>query len=120
MTRGNWHKSERGKDWRRQYVAARKEKFRQHGIRNELKRFGLTPELYDAILKKQGGKCALCGGDETVMNNGVPKRLSVDHDHERNVVRGLLCMACNTGLHRLEKLGAPWATRALAYIDGEI
>lgn len=66
--------------------------------RSHLKRlYGLTPELFDAILEAQGGGCALCGSN----NNG--KRLHVDHDHAccpgrrscGRCVRGLLCGPCN-------------------------
>lgn len=69
------------------------------------KRFGLTPQRYEAILKSQGGVCAICKGPETRATNGktAPRggkgyRLSVDHCHRVGVVRGLLCMRCNVGL----------------------
>lgn len=58
--------------------------------------YGLTMEMYDAILEGQGGVCAICKephktGDRTA-------RLGVDHDHESGRVRGLLCRTCNVGL----------------------
>lgn len=56
--------------------------------------FGLSVEEYDAMLKRQGGKCAICRGGPTKRY----KRLSVDHDHKTKKVRGLLCSNCNTGL----------------------
>lgn len=61
--------------------------------------FGLSREAYDEMLKKQGGKCAICRMHETCTRNNF---LSVDHCHETKRVRGLLCMRCNraNGLFR--------------------
>jgi hypothetical protein len=61
-----------------------------------LKRFGLTLEDYNRMLEEQGGRCAICGREP----NG--QQLSVDHDHETNEVRGLLCQPCNLALGHLE------------------
>ncbi len=54
-----------------------------------LQRYGLTPGQYEERIKKQDGKCAICGG--------LPgkRSLSVDHDHTTFAVRGLLCNRCN-------------------------
>lgn len=38
----------------------------------------------------EAGKCAICGESE--------KRLVVDHCHNTNVIRGALCVNCNSGL----------------------
>jgi ABC-type nitrate/sulfonate/bicarbonate transport system substrate-binding protein len=57
-----------------------------------LKKYGMTPEQYDATLEEQGGVCAIC------KTAPVARRLSVDHDHETLVVRGLLCSPCNSVL----------------------
>lgn len=40
----------------------------------------------------QMGRCAICGIDAI----SYTKRFSVDHDHETNEIRGLLCQGCNT------------------------
>jgi len=50
------------------------------------KRYGLTPEQM-AEMKKTG--CELCG----TMSN-----LHIDHNHETNEIRGVLCTNCNRGL----------------------
>lgn len=57
------------------------------------KKFNITPEQFDEILKRQGGCCAIC---KTVLPED--ERYNVDHDHATNEVRGLLCSLCNTGL----------------------
>jgi len=74
--------------------------------RSHLKRrFGITPEDYESMLEGQGGGCAICGrfdglhyqGDRIRRVNGQT-RFAVDHCHETGVVRGLLCMNCNTAI----------------------
>lgn len=56
------------------------------------KEFGLSEKLYNFILDKQDGKCAIC---DIKITNRHP---DVDHDHMTKVVRGLLCNNCNRGL----------------------
>ena len=56
--------------------------------------FGITLADYDRMLEVQGGGCAICG--MTPEEN--KQRLAVDHNHETDVVRGLLCQGCNLGL----------------------
>lgn len=58
------------------------------------KRYGLTAAQYYEMNDAQGGVCAICGGPPTSGLN----RLSVDHCHKTNKVRGLLCRECNSGL----------------------
>ena len=43
--------------------------------------------------KKQGGKCAICSKECP-----TGRRLAIDHNHETGIVRGLLCLKCNTAL----------------------
>lgn len=56
------------------------------------KRFGITKKIYDRLLIKQEGACAIC--------KAIPKRrrLDVDHCHYNGKVRGLLCESCNKAL----------------------
>lgn len=74
----------------------------QHGAMIE-KTYGLTPEQYDALLRRQDGKCAICRA------RPKSKRLAVDHNHDTGEVRGLLCSRCNHDL-----LGSAWDSIALA------
>jgi len=63
-----------------------------------LKRYNISSDQFDKILKSQDNKCAICRRFETVRCNNKIKTLSVDHNHITNKVRGLLCQRCNTAL----------------------
>lgn len=58
------------------------------------RRYGFSGEEYTDLFNKQDGCCAICGNHQINMK----RRLSVDHCHETNKVRGLLCQKCNRGL----------------------
>lgn len=60
--------------------------------------YGLTGEEYGAMLAEQKGVCAICEKPETAMLRGTPKQLHVDHCHETNRIRALLCGKCNAML----------------------
>lgn len=70
-------------------VASREYAQRNPG-RNRRRKYGLHQDDYEALLRKQDHRCAIC---DLVM----PKP-NVDHDHKTNAVRGLLCWHCNVGL----------------------
>ncbi|TKT03428.1 endonuclease VII domain-containing protein [Streptomyces lasalocidi] len=66
--------------------------------------YNITLDEYEALLARQGGKCAICPitADEYLEATG--NNFSVDHDHSccpdkakscGKCVRGLLCSACN-------------------------
>ena len=54
----------------------------------------VTAKDYEFLLIKQNNACAICKH----VPSEKEKRLSIDHDHKTNKVRGLLCNNCNTGL----------------------
>lgn len=54
-------------------------------------KYGLSKEEYLALFEKQGNKCAICGIELT-----KDVRPCVDHNHETNKVRGILCTRCNS------------------------
>jgi len=56
----------------------------------------LDPDEYEEIFKRQNGLCAICKKECT-----RHKRLSVDHNHNTNIARGLLCENCNLGIGKL-------------------
>jgi hypothetical protein len=43
---------------------------------------------------EQQGKCKICG----VHQSELKRKFSLDHCHETEMLRGLLCGKCNTGL----------------------
>lgn len=61
------------------------------------KKFGLTRADYDDMFEAQGNGCAICG-----KTNDSGKELHVDHCHDSNRVRGLLCFRCNAAVGLLQ------------------
>jgi hypothetical protein len=55
----------------------------------------------DAQYEKQGGVCAMVDCNKRLSDGG--HALCVDHDHETNKLRGLLCRECNLALDWYEK-----------------
>lgn len=75
------------------------------------KTFGITLEQFDAMLEAQGGHCAIC----PKTTPGGQGSWHVDHDHDTNAVRGLLCSRCNQLLGVWEG-NRPWFDRADKYL----
>lgn len=83
------------------------------------KKYGITPDEYDALLEQQGGTCALCHQPERVKDRmgRIREWLSVDHDHSTGAVRGLLCHHCNATLGHVNE-DAALLLRMVGYIGG--
>jgi hypothetical protein len=91
------HRARRKSDplWRAKHVE-------QQRAWRYMKKYGITVEQFDAMVIAQKGLCAACGHAPT-------GRLHVDHDHETERVRGLLCLPCNMALGFLESpLRSAW------------
>jgi hypothetical protein len=68
------------------------------------KKYDLTLEEYDLLFEQQDGKCAICGKEETAKHhNGTLRSLAVDHNHDTNQIRGLLCSKCNLGIGHFDE-----------------
>lgn len=72
--------------------------------RNIKRRFNLSRDQYRQMLWLQNGGCAICNQKETAVDarTGTIKSLSVDHCHNNNKIRGLLCFRCNATIGKLE------------------
>lgn len=87
-------------------------KLRQKNLRY-IRNYGITLEQVEAMKVLQNNRCAICAAKTTSFH--------VDHHHETNTVRGLLCGSCNRGIGMLQEcttimLGAIkyllyWSTR---------
>ena len=58
------------------------------------KKYGISIKQYNYMLKKQGGRCAICGKRQ----KAEKRNFAVDHCHRTGVVRGILCNYCNSRL----------------------
>ncbi len=85
---------------RRTYVAGYHKSLKgQIGRKKEiLKRHNITLVQYDKMFEQQNGACIICGLPE------LSCRLCIDHDHETNEIRGLLCRSCNVRLGYFERM----------------
>lgn len=59
--------------------------------RDNVSRYGISLSDFDRMKSEQNGACAIC-------KEVTEETLHIDHCHESNNVRGLLCTACNKGL----------------------
>lgn len=86
--------SDRNKDWFKTNQAYR----RRYDVRRRNGRrayaHGITLEQFEAILKRQSGKCPICLKDLDINSRFT----HVDHDHKTGRVRGALCHWCNVAL----------------------
>lgn len=79
-------------------IPARRRQMMGNHIRRKYK---LSLEDYDKLLKQQENKCAIC--KETFPESfQMWNRPCVDHCHRTNKVRGILCRKCNISLHYME------------------
>ncbi len=67
-----------------------KKEMRKRARASALKGYGISIEIYNETLARQGGGCAIC--------SSKTRRFHVDHDHSTDKVRGILCDACNKAL----------------------
>ena len=72
----------------------------------------LPPGTYQKIFRRQKGRCAIC----EVSKCSTGFRFAIDHCHSSGVVRGLLCMKCNSALGKFND-SVRLLERSIAYIN---
>jgi hypothetical protein len=72
--------------------------------------YGISLEQYNSMVEAQNNLCAICG-------DPPKKKLVIDHDHETEGVRRLLCTRCNTFIGFIEKGGLALVRKALLYLS---
>ena len=108
------------KDKQKRYDAIRKswakkpEKYKALNLENKRKasrrgyhikrRYGLSFDEWQAMLKAQDGCCKICGQPGKLTKSGR-SYLHVDHNHKTGKVRGLLCARCNLLIGYMEADG---------------
>ena len=88
-------------------------KARNRGYKRKYK---ITLDDYNRMLKSQNNKCAICNG--TATGHRINKYLSVDHCHTTGKIRGLLCFTCNIVIGHM-KDDVELLEKAIDYLKGD-
>lgn len=102
----DWRKSDTGKEYMKEY-----QKTDNYRNKNYIKNYGITLDDYNDMFTSQNGCCKICKTHQSEL----PRSLAVDHCHETNKVRGLLCDKCNRGLGHFND-DIDLLTKAIKYI----
>jgi hypothetical protein len=94
----------RRNEYSRIYRLKRLEYYRDKALQRN---FGISSAQYTRLLESQHGCCAICKKKPK-----VGRALCVDHDHQNEAVRGLICDVCNRLLGRIEADPARFASVA--------
>lgn len=78
-------------------------------FKNNISKYGITPEQYWQLVAEQDQVCAICGKDPA-------DRLYVDHDKNTNKIRGLLCHPCNLMLGFADE-NPDWLRAGALYLE---
>lgn len=83
------------KEQSKKYYNSRKKHFKEWHLKRA---YNITAQENTKMLIQQNNSCKICGNEFT----GIPPfRPHVDHDHQTNKIRGLLCNNCNVGIGML-------------------
>lgn len=79
-----------------------------------IKAYGIGRQQFDQMLGTQHGLCAICHCSIDVLKK---QSFAVDHCHETDAVRGILCTKCNHNLGVVEAQGGEWLKSAHQYLS---
>lgn len=83
------------KNWRE----SNKDSASKSNIKAKVKlKYGLSTDEIYCMLEAQNGVCAICKRFISFDAKDKRNKPHIDHCHETGVVRGLLCLTCNTGI----------------------
>lgn len=95
--------TERYRRENKELIAEKYQKLKEQGVIFERQRrqklmkiYKLSLNDYEQLLINQDSACAICGSKDP--QNAGAKHLYIDHCHQTNEVRGILCSKCNSGL----------------------
>ena len=93
----------RSREWNRTHPDRRAKYNKESTLKSK---YGISLDDYNRLYKAQGGCCAICQCPAHDRRNAFRKYFCVDHDHESNAVRGLLCSRCNAVIEDAKFYGA--------------
>jgi hypothetical protein len=85
------------KKWKNNNTERAKESSRRRTIKFK---YNIELSVYDDMLKRQSGCCAICETSKSTSTYGknISPHFAIDHDHATGRIRGLLCNNCNRAL----------------------
>lgn len=83
--------------------------------RRTLEKYRITAADFERLWTQQGGRCPICFRELTRAGGRSNGAAVIDHDHDTDHVRGLLCHGCNVQVGFIEKSTAR-AIRAVEYV----
>ena len=81
---------------KKEYCKDNKHKIKEHHLKSK---YNIDLNKYNEMFNGQHGNCAICG----LHQSELKLSLSVDHGHDTNCVRGLLCNNCNMAIGLLKE-----------------
>ena len=100
----------------KEYYLDNTEKCKKLARNRDLKKYGITLEDQEQMLREQNNKCAICGKEIFLFGSSKKLTAHVDHDHKTGKVRGLLCNDCNRGIGLL-KDNPLFLANAIKYLE---
>ena len=107
------YSQEKSKKWRTKNKVNMSDLYRKFDLK---RRYNITAEKYNELLKEQGGVCSICQVEETSTYRSKIRRLAIDHSHSTGLVRGLLCFNCNLGIGKFKE-SIDNLKRAISYLE---